>query len=105
MDEQAELNPPRRGPGRPRKVRPAEAAPVASPVVAPVDPLAPLVTDRRGAGKILGVSVSTIKRLEKSDPDFPRAFAVGAHRDKRLIEDIRGYALKKARVAAESGAA
>ncbi|MGF6728605.1 hypothetical protein OKW50_000686 [Paraburkholderia youngii] len=99
MNEQAESNLQKRGPGRPRKVRPAEVAPVASPVVAPVDPLAPLVTDRHGVGKILGVSAQTVKRLEKNDPDFPRAFAIGPHRDNHLIQAIRDYALKKARAA------
>ncbi|MEX3852630.1 hypothetical protein AB3X94_00940 [Paraburkholderia sp. BR10923] len=95
MSEQTEQT--RRGPGRPRKLRPAEVAPVASPVVAPADPLAPVVTDRAGAGKIVHKSPSTIKRLEKSDPDWPKPFSVGAYEVNYLIADIHAYVLKKAR--------
>ena len=104
-DQDANSNTPaKRGPGRPRKVRPGVETPVvnpvATPVALPVDPLSTLVTDRAGAANILGVSVSTVKRLEKSDPDFPRPFAVGAQCDKHLISSIHAYVMKKARAAA-----
>lgn len=94
MNEQIEGIPSERGVGRPRKQRVEAVAPVAFPA----DPVSPLVTDRRGAAKMLGKSVSTVKRLEQSDPDWPRTFPVGASEHNYLIEAVRTYIMRKARV-------
>ncbi|MEX3639827.1 hypothetical protein [Paraburkholderia sp. BR14320] len=111
MNEQIEAAKPKRGPGRPRKHPRADeqradgqqpeaqkAYKLPSRAV-PVEPLETLVTDRHGAGRILGVSWMTVKRIEAADPDFPRPFKVGAHCDNYLIADIHAWVLKKAREA------
>ncbi|OLL29502.1 hypothetical protein BTH42_22490 [Burkholderia sp. SRS-W-2-2016] len=92
MNDQLESTTPRRGRGRPRKVRPAAEAPASNPV-------APLVTDRRGAAKIINKSESTVKRLEKTDPLWPKPFVVGAYETNYLISSVHEYVLRKAREA------
>ncbi|HKR43812.1 MAG TPA: hypothetical protein VJU59_29755 [Paraburkholderia sp.] len=84
----------KRGPGRPRKPEPD---PALQP--SPVDPVAPLVTNRHGAAKMLGVSPMSIKRWESNDPTWPRPFLVGegSQRQCYLIEEVRAWVLKKAR--------
>ncbi|NPT61216.1 hypothetical protein [Paraburkholderia elongata] len=85
--------PVKRGPGRPRKQRPA------SPEPAPVN-AAPRVTDRYGAARIIGKSFDTVKRLEKFDPDWPKPFALsGPHKNHYLISDIEAFLLNKAAAA------
>jgi len=81
--------PVKRGPGRPRKQRPA------SPEPAPAD-TGPRVTDRFGASRMVGKSHSTIKRLEQNDPDWPKPFALGGgHACNYLISDIEAFLLKR----------
>ncbi|MDB5788213.1 hypothetical protein [Caballeronia mineralivorans] len=88
----ATQEPLKRGPGRPRKQRPA------SPEPAPVDTEPRVISiDRRVVKAVTGKSISTIKRLEKSDPDWPTPFAIGGHaRNNYLLRDIEAYLLKKA---------
>jgi len=86
--------PVKRGPGRPRKAascRPLEPAP--EPAL--VD-LGFLATDRRGVARITGKSISTIKRLEQSDPDWPVPFAFGGHANNNyFVSEVQQYMLKK----------
>ncbi|AXE96122.1 hypothetical protein [Paraburkholderia terricola] len=85
--------PVKRGPGRPRKQRPA------SPESTPAD-TGPRVTDRFGVSRMVGKSHSTIKRLEQNDPDWPKPFALGCgHACNYLISDIEAFLLKKAAAA------
>lgn len=96
MNEQALETPVKRGPGRPRKIRPTgpveplQPQPLSSGVV-------PLVTDRRGASQIIGKSISSVKRLELNDPEWPKPFAIGGGQHHYLISDIHAYLLAKAR--------
>jgi predicted DNA-binding transcriptional regulator AlpA len=50
----------------------------------------------REAAQILGKSPSTIKRLIKSDPDFPRPFSILGTPNNFISRDIRRYVLRKA---------
>jgi len=101
MSEQAIESPVKRGPGRPRKIRPTET-------VEPLQPqplssgLVPLVTDRRGASQIIGKSISSVKRLERNDPEWPKPFAIGGGLHHYLISDIISYLTAKARGASAS---
>lgn len=80
-------SPVKRGPGRPRKIQPASPEKSAQPV-----DNGPRITDRRGAGRIIGRSVSSIIRMEKHDPDWPKPIAVGSiHKCSYLIADIDAY--------------
>jgi hypothetical protein len=80
----------KRGPGRPRKQRPASSEPAS-----PVD-TGPRVTDRFGAARIVGKSIFFIKGLEKRDPDWPKPFAIGGFCNNYLIADICKYLEEKA---------
>ncbi|MEX3839771.1 hypothetical protein [Paraburkholderia sp. BR10882] len=92
--------PVKRGPGRPRKVREAAPLPVPS-----VDVTTPLVVDRAGAARMIGRSTSHVKRLEKSDPAWPRPFAVGVWAQNYLVADIEAYVMAKADAAKSATAA
>jgi hypothetical protein len=71
----------------------------------PVD-TGPLVGDRSAAGRIIGRSPSTVKRLEKSDPDWPVPFSVGGPAcNNYFLDYVRQYALRKAARAAAARAA
>jgi hypothetical protein len=61
-------------------------------------PVSQRATDRKGAARMIGKSESTVKRLEKNDPEWPKPFAVGGYLS-YLIADIEGYLLHKARAA------
>jgi len=84
--------PVKRGPGRPRKAAsclPSEPAP-------PAD-TKPRVTDRFGAGRIVGKSSYFIKGLEKHDEDWPKPFKIGdGFCNNYLIADIDAYLERKA---------
>jgi hypothetical protein len=80
----------KRGPGRPRKQRPASSEPAS-----PVD-TGPRVTDRFGAARIVGKSIFFIKGLEKRDPGWPKPFAIGGFCNNYLIADICKYLEEKA---------
>ncbi|WP_035515026.1 hypothetical protein [Paraburkholderia nodosa] len=101
MNEQAIETPVRRGPGRPRKIR---TEPVALELQRQPQPsgVVPLVTDRRGVARMIGKSISSIKRLERNDPEWPKPFAIGGHEHNYLIADIEMYLTIKARGAQDS---
>jgi hypothetical protein len=46
--------------------------------------------NRDASARFLGVSLSTHDRLEKLDPDFPRAFQIRG-RPYRTVEQLRAY--------------
>lgn len=87
--------PVKRGPGRPRK--PQSITPVAAA------DMGLRAISRRGAAQILGISISTIKRLEKSDPDWPLPFALGSTMRSYLVRDVEAFLLKKVREAQARG--
>jgi predicted DNA-binding transcriptional regulator AlpA len=82
----------KRGPGRPRKVAaPDQAKPLARP---DDDPFR--VIGLAEAAQLCSVSTRTIKRIERSDPDFPKPFTLGGRVRNWLFGDMRAYVLKKA---------
>jgi hypothetical protein len=92
--------PVRRGPGRPRKQSVnAMQTGLASATNAKLPPVngGIVVIVRRGAADLMCRSISAIKRLEKSDPDWPKPFAIGGQaRSNYLLRDIEAYLVKKA---------
>ncbi|AXF01528.1 hypothetical protein [Paraburkholderia hospita] len=102
MNEQAIESPVKRGPGRPRKVRTELVAPPQLQPQPQPSGVFPLVTDRRGVARMIGKSISSIKRLERNDPEWPKPFAIGGHEHNYLIADIEMYLMTKARGAQDS---
>ncbi|CAG9265693.1 hypothetical protein BDI4_910052 [Burkholderia diffusa] len=45
---------------------------------------------------LLNVSARTVRRLERTDPDFPKGFRLGGRAHNWLVGDVRAYLMKKA---------
>jgi len=85
----------KRGPGRPRKPGPAEAAPAPQPASAK-----PTMLDINGIAKALGRSRSTVRRIINADIESPPPFKLSGY-DFWLAEDLYEYLRAKARKAKE----
>jgi len=85
--------PVKRGPGRPRK-----AASCLPPEPAPDDISNLRAISSREVMSIMGISASSLQRLNQSDdPDWPRPFSlVGPAKNHYLLADVLAFLLKKA---------
>ncbi|WP_233872365.1 helix-turn-helix transcriptional regulator [Paraburkholderia adhaesiva] len=45
---------------------------------------------------LLKVSARTVRRLERTDPDFPRGFRIGGRAHNWLLADVRAWLYRKA---------
>jgi predicted DNA-binding transcriptional regulator AlpA len=84
--------PVKRGPGRPRKVvfpKDYEVAPVSTKQEV-------LVIDGRKVSAMLGISMSTLRRLTETDSDFPAPFSMNGFTRHWLKGAVERYVLEKA---------